>query len=119
MRIFMDKREIFEAKKEQGEKELKEIREAAKSADSDAKLAEKKDAIEAIKVKTRGKLKELKASKRTRYSMAKKEANKRWDDSHKDQKRYITYRSRAKRFIQMASEADLKDLDNQIHAKLN
>ncbi|EPC32284.1 hypothetical protein Lpp22_0450 [Lacticaseibacillus paracasei subsp. paracasei Lpp22] len=51
--------------------------------------------------------------------MAKKEANKRWDDSHKDQKRYITYRSRAKRFIQMASEADLKDLDNQIHAKLN
>jgi hypothetical protein len=42
MRIFMDKREIFEAKKEQGEKQLKEIREAAKSADSDAKLAEKK-----------------------------------------------------------------------------
>ncbi|MDV2624760.1 hypothetical protein [Lacticaseibacillus rhamnosus] len=68
----MEKREIFGAKKEQGEKQLKEIREAAKSADSDAKLAEKKDAIEAIKVKTRGKLKELKASKRTRYSMAKK-----------------------------------------------
>ncbi|MGC3850856.1 hypothetical protein [Limosilactobacillus reuteri] len=115
----MTKQDEFNLRKEKEEQQLKAIRDAAASNNPDQALADQREVITAIKGKTQEKLKSLKQRKQANYSLAKKKANKRWDDGHKKEKRYITYRSRAKKFVQLASSDDLKQLDQAIHERLD
>lgn len=51
-------------------------------------------------------------------SEAKKKANKKWDDAHKEQMKYYRYRSYSKTFInELAEDKDLEKLEKLITSK--
>lgn len=51
-------------------------------------------------------------------SEAKKRANQKWNDAHKERMRYLQYRSKAKKFINdLADNSDLNDLAQLIKEK--
>ncbi|MGA3557816.1 hypothetical protein ACA614_15950 [Lactiplantibacillus plantarum] len=114
----MDKKKEFEETKAQGEEKLAKIKAAAESSDPEQALAKQKMSIDEMKTRTTDKLTALKENKSARYSAAKKKANRRWDNRHREQKRYITYRSRANKFIEMATREDLTALDDKIRAQI-
>lgn len=48
-------------------------------------------------------------------SEAKKKANKKWDDAHKEQMKYYRYRSYSKTFVnELAKDKDLDELEKLI-----
>lgn len=53
-------------------------------------------------------------------SEAQLKANKKWNDKNKDKQRIYRYRSYARKFIRdLATEDDLKELEELIHKRLN
>lgn len=51
-------------------------------------------------------------------SEAKKRANQKWNDAHKERMRYLQYRSKARKFISdLADNSDLNDLARLIKEK--
>jgi hypothetical protein len=53
------------------------------------------------------------------YTRARKEANQRWNEAHKEQHRYYVAKSTAKRFInKLANHEDLLELKKLIEDKL-
>lgn len=53
-------------------------------------------------------------------SEAQLRANKKWSDKNKDKQRIYRYRSYARKFIRdLATEDDLKELEELIHKRLN
>ena len=53
-----------------------------------------------------------------KVSEAQLKASKKWDEAHKERKRYIVARSQAKRFVnKLASEEDLENLKKLIEKK--
>lgn len=52
-------------------------------------------------------------------SEAKKAANKKWNEAHKDSRRYSSDHSAAKRFIKKATKEDLEGLIKLIKEKLD
>ena len=55
-----------------------------------------------------------------KVSEAQLKASKKWDDTHKERKKYIVARSQAKRFVnKLASEEDLENLKKLIEKKQN
>ena len=56
----------------------------------------------------------------SKVSEAQLKASKKWDDAHKERKKYIVARSQAKRFVnKLASEEDLENLKKLIEKKQN
>ena len=54
----------------------------------------------------------------SKVSEAQLKASKKWDDAHKERKKYIVARSQAKRFVnKLASEEDLENLKKLIEKK--
>ena len=55
-----------------------------------------------------------------KVSKAQLKASKKWDEAHKERKKYIVARSQAKRFVnKLASEEDLENLKKLIEKKQN
>ena len=55
-----------------------------------------------------------------KVSEAQLKASKKWDEAHKERKKYIVARSQAKRFVKkLASEEDLENLKKLIEKKQN
>lgn len=53
-------------------------------------------------------------------SEAQLKANKKWNDKNKDKQRIYRYRSYARKFVrELATEDDLKELQELIHKRLN
>lgn len=53
-------------------------------------------------------------------SEAQLKANKKWNDKNKDKQRVYRYRSYARKFVrELATEDDLKELQELIHKRLN
>lgn len=56
----------------------------------------------------------------SKVSEAQLKASKKWDEAHKERKKYIVARSQAKRFVnKLASEEDLENLKKLIEKKQN
>ena len=54
----------------------------------------------------------------SKVSEAQLKASKKWDEAHKERKKYIVARSQAKRFVnKLASEEDLENLKKLIEEK--
>lgn len=67
------------------------------------------------KIQTR---QEKKPGEHMAVSEAKKKANKKWDDAHKELMKYYRYRSYSKTFInELAEDKDLEELEKLITSK--